>query len=106
MGYLIVFTKWPSDATPEVLKKAIEVTKQFPPDDSFGDVLVPNAVSADLNGYKTIGITQFKEGQLEALQNRTMRMLAMYGPVPGFEYKIELWATVEQAYAAIAQIPP
>jgi len=32
MPYLITFTKWPSDKTVDVVKKAIESTKKFPPD--------------------------------------------------------------------------
>ena len=106
MAYLIVFTKWPSESTPEVLKKAIEITAKFPPDDSFGESVVPKAVSAGFKGNKTIGITLVKEGQMEGLQRRTMETMAMYAPVPGFEYKIETWATVEEAYAAIGQTPP
>jgi len=33
MPYLITFTKWPSDKTPEVVKKAIESNKKFPDDE-------------------------------------------------------------------------
>ncbi|MHA2400019.1 MAG: hypothetical protein ACXADU_14185 [Promethearchaeota archaeon] len=106
MAYLIVFTRWPSESTPELLKMAIEVNKKFPPDDSFGESVVPNAVSAGFKGYKTIGVTLVKEGMLEALQRRVMTMMAMYAPVPGFEYKIEIWATMEEAYTAIGQTPP
>jgi hypothetical protein len=106
MGYLIVKSRWPSESTPDVVKMAIESTMKYPPDESLGEPVVPNAVNADYDGYKTIGITLVKEGKLEALWDRTVKAMAMYAPVHGFEYKIEVWATLEEAYAAIGQTPP
>jgi len=106
MGYLVVRTNWPSESTPQVLKIAIEAVKKYPPDDSLGDAVVPNAISAGLKGYKTFSVTLYKDGQLEALMRRSMEQMTMYAPIPGFEYKFETWATVEEAYAAIGQKPP
>jgi hypothetical protein len=45
MPYIISTTCWPSDKTPEVVKKAIEVVKKFPEDKSLGEQVVPNAVT-------------------------------------------------------------
>jgi hypothetical protein len=106
MGYLVVRTTWPSESTPQVVKTAIEATVKYPPDDSLGEAVVPNAISAGLKGYKTFSVTLYKTGQLEELMRRNMEMMTMYAPIPGFEYKFETWATVEEAYAAIGQTPP
>ncbi|MHA1916133.1 MAG: hypothetical protein ACW986_00955 [Promethearchaeota archaeon] len=85
---------------------AIESTIKYPPDDSLGEAVVPNAVSAGYDGYKTIGVTLVKEGKYEALWTRTVAAMAMYAPIHGFEYKIETWGTLEEAYTAIGQAPP
>ncbi len=39
MPYLVSFVRWPSESTVEMVKKAIEVNKKFPPDDSIGKIL-------------------------------------------------------------------
>ncbi|MFX1325402.1 MAG: hypothetical protein ACFE8N_10625 [Promethearchaeota archaeon] len=106
MPYLIVQSKWPSESTADLVKKAVEVSMKYPPDESLGEDVVPNAVHASHKGYRTIGITLVKEGKLEALWDRTVKAMAMYGPIHGLEYKIEVWATLEEAYAAIGQTPP
>lgn len=107
MPYLVSFTCWPSDKTDEVLKKAIEVLQKYPPDPSLGEPVVPNAAKATLNGIKTIGITEVKEGKLEESLARARAILNMYAiRVAGFEYSIEVWSNVEEAYASIGQKPP
>ncbi|MHA2186044.1 MAG: hypothetical protein ACXAAI_13710, partial [Promethearchaeota archaeon] len=65
MVYLIVKSRWPSESTPEVIKMAIESATKYPPDASLGEAVVPNAVNADYDGYKTIGVTLVKEGEFE-----------------------------------------
>ncbi|MFX0080902.1 MAG: hypothetical protein ACFE94_04030 [Candidatus Hodarchaeota archaeon] len=106
MPYIIVQTRWPSEAIPAVVKKAIEVVAKYPQDESLGEQVVPNAVKATLDGIITMGVYLVKEGKFEEAMARTIATMAMYGPVPGFEYSIETWATQEEAYGAIGQTPP
>ncbi len=106
MPYLVSFTRWPSESTVEMVKKAIEVDKKFPPDDSLGEDIVPTAISADMDGIKSLGVVLVKEGKLEALLLRARSMANMYLTVPGFKYSIETWATLEEAYSSIGQNPP
>ena len=106
MPYIINFTRWPSDAIPEVVKKAIDATKKFPPDESLGESVVPNAIKGTLDGVRTISVTLVKEGKLEEALARSMAIANMYATIPGFEYSIETWATIEEAYASVGQKPP
>jgi len=106
MPYLVVFTRWPSDKIPEVVKKAIEVTQKFPPDDSLGDQVVPNAINGNLDGMKSIAITLVKEGKLEEALTRASATVNLYASIPGFESSVEVWSTVEEAYTSIGQTPP
>ena len=106
MPYLVVLVRWPGESTAAMVKKAIEVDKKFPPDDSLGEELVPNAINADMDGIKSLSVTLVKEGKLEEAQRRAIAMVNMYLTVPGFKYSIETWSTLEEAYTSIGQTPP
>ena len=106
MPYLVVFVRWPGESTPAMVKKAIEVTKKFPPDDSLGEELVPNAINADMDGIKSLNVTLVKEGKLEETRRRAMAIVNMYLTIPGYKYTIEIWSTIEEAYSSIGQTPP
>ena len=106
MPYLVTFVRWPGESTAEMVKKAIEVTKKFPPDDSLGEELVPNAINADMDGIKSLNVTLVKEGKLEETRRRAMAIVNMYLTIPGYKYTIETWSTIEEAYSSIGQAPP
>ena len=106
MPYLIVRSCWPSARIPEIIKKAIEVLKKYPPDDSLGEAIVPNAVKTTTDGIKTISVTEVKKGKLEEAIARTNEALVMYAPVEGWEASIEVWSTLTEAYAVLGKVPP
>ena len=108
MPYLITLAKWPSDKTPEVVKKAIESNKKFPEDESFGeDLIAGNAIKSTIEGAKSLTVLKVNKGKLEEayfLAQQVGNFFAM--SVEGFEYKIEVWSTTEEAYSSIGQKPP
>ncbi|NVM46265.1 MAG: hypothetical protein HWN79_15245 [Candidatus Lokiarchaeota archaeon] len=106
MPYVVSFVRWPGESTVEMVKKAIEVDKKFPPDDSLGENLVTNAINADMDGIKSFSVTLVKPGKLEETILRARSILNMYLTIPGFKYSVETWATVEEAYTSIGQTPP
>jgi len=106
MPYLVSTTCWPSDKTDEMVKKAIEVAQKYPPDLSLGEPIVPNAIKASPEGIRSMGITEVKEGKLEAAIKRAMDTAVMYHSIQGFEYSIDVWLTLAEAYAAIGKTPP
>jgi len=108
MPYLITFTKWPSDKSMEVVKKAIESNKKFPEDDSLGEDLLPgNAIKSTKEGVKTITVLNVSKGKLEEALSRAIAVGNFFAmSIEGFEYTIEVWSTVEEAYSSIGQKPP
>jgi hypothetical protein len=106
MPYLVSFIRWPGEATLEIVKKGIEVDKKFPEDNSLGEVLVPNAINADMEGIRSLNVTLVKKGKLEEALLRARSILNMYLSIPGFKYSVETWATIEEAYTSIGQTPP
>ena len=107
MVYLVVFTKWPTDKTAELVKIGIEVAKKFPEDTSLGEQIIPNAFCGGLDGMRSLAVNEIKKGKLEESLARARAILNMYAiRVAGFEYSIEVWSNVEEAYASIGQKPP
>jgi len=108
MPYLITFTKWPSDKTVDVVKKVIESNKKFPPDESLGVSLIPgNAIKSTSEGAKTISVLNVSKGKLEEAYFRMQSIGNLFAmSIEGFEYTIEVWSTVEEAYSSIGQKPP
>ncbi|MHA2289942.1 MAG: hypothetical protein ACXABG_14250 [Promethearchaeota archaeon] len=108
MPYLISFAKWPSDKTAEVMKKAIEAIKKFPEDESLGEGLVSgNAIKASEDGVKSISVLSVSKGKLEEAYSRGQAVGNFYAlSIEGFEYDMEVWANIEEAYGSIGQKPP
>jgi len=101
MPYIFITSVYPSDKVNEVAKRYLEAITKYPPDDSLGTQLVPAAVITTLQGIKTIGIIEVKKGKLEDAGTRVANMMAMFFSIPGFEYTIERYATLEEAMKAI-----
>ena len=108
MPYLITFVKWPSDKTPEVLKKAIESNKKFPEDESFGeDLIAGNAIKSTIEGAKSLTVLNVSKGKLGEAYFRAQEVGNFFAmSIEGFEYTIEVWSTVEEAYSSIGQKLP
>ncbi|MBA7622651.1 hypothetical protein ES703_30029 [subsurface metagenome] len=106
MPYLVSTACWPSDKGDEVVKKAIEVIQKYPPDLSLGEPVVPNAIKASPEGMRAMSITEVKEGKLEAALKRATDVFVMYQPIAGFEWSVDIWFTVAEAYTAIGKTPP
>ena len=108
MPYLISIMNWPSDKTGEVIKKVVEANKRFPPDESLGENLIPgNAIKGTREGFKTLAVFSVSKGKLDEAYNQTQAICNFYAmSIAGFEYEIEVWSTVEEAYSSIGQKAP
>lgn len=108
MPYLISFARWPSHKTAEVMKKAIEAFKKFPDDDSLGEGLVSgNAIKVTEEGARSISVTNVSKGKLEESYLRGQAIGNLYAlAIDGFEYSIEIWSTLDEAYGSVGQKPP
>ena len=106
MPYIITKTWYPAHKIPETVKIFVESLRKYPADDSLGEQVVPNAVKSTELGITSLGITKVKEGKLEDALTRTQNVLIMFHGIEGFRYRIEVWATIEEAMAAIGQSMP
>ena len=79
--------------------------KEYPPDEALGTQVVPAASKTTHQGVKVLGVTEVKQGQLEAAMERVQNALAMFLNIPGFEYSIDIYATAAEAMATIGMKP-
>ena len=107
MPHIMVTAWYPMGPTKaaEVAKKAYEVVKKFPADESIATLLAQGFMGSKV-GIKAITIWNVKEGKLEEALTRIGDMLRFYAEVEGFTYKSELMVTVEEAWATVGMKPP
>jgi hypothetical protein len=106
MPYIVTTTLYPSDKVDEVVKVFLDSLKKYPPDDTIGTRVVPSAVTRNLQGIKSIAITEVKKGRLEDAVIRTANILSMYNTVQGYEGSFEVYLTIEEALGTIGMSLP
>jgi len=75
----------------------MEAIQKYPPDPSLAEQVVPVAGRATEKGIETMGIQKLKEGKFDEVAKRVMASMAMYHKIEGFEYSVEIWATLEES---------
>ena len=105
MPYMFVTAFFPSEKAKDVGTRYLEERKKFPRDRSLMKVIV-EAVKTTTDGIKTVGISQIKEGKLEAAMIRQQNASALYHDIEGYEYSIDIYWTAAEALAVIGMEPP
>jgi len=101
MPYIWVTAWYPSHIRDEVIKKWVESRRKFPEDPSLSETVVSVANKSTKDGVKVVTIAKVKEGKLQEALERTGRTLIMFQDIEGFEYKTELYATIEESMEAL-----
>jgi len=100
MVYIITTAWYPSHKGVELGKKYLEVLKKYPLSKSPGKLIIPVAVSSDKNGIKVISITEVKDDDAQTFHealNWAGSNMVEYISIEGFEYKIRIWTSIQQA---------
>lgn len=105
MPYIFIKSTYPSHKIDEVVKKYLEVLQKFPPDPSMGEQ-VANATRADGQGIVGLTVFEVKEGKFDEAMKRWMSAMTEFRNIEGYEYSMDVWATVIEAFAAIGMTPP
>ncbi len=106
MPHIFVTAWYPTDKVPEVVKIWFQSMKKYPTDESLGETVVNAVTTATKDGLKTVSVSVPKEGKLEESLARTMAIMAMFQPIEGFEYSIELYTSAEESLASIGMKMP
>ena len=108
MPYLVITSWYPSHKVPDVIKIYTEMLKKYPPNvlAKLGEYCVENAGSATEKGLKSMSIFDVKEGKLEEALKTARSALAMAQSIEGYEYTVEVWSTLTEAFDTLGmQVP-
>jgi len=103
MPYIVAINTYPSHKQNEVIKKYIEVTAKYPPNEDTGTV-VAQPVAFTNNGFKVVSIWETKKGKLEEALTRINTYFYEFKDIEGYETDIKVWSTFPEAIS-IAGIP-
>ena len=98
MPYIITTSLYPSDKVPEVTKRHLEAIKKYPPNEKLFTLVVPGAIKATHQGIQVMVIAEIKTGMLDEAYIYFASMMAMFQDIRGFEYRIDPYTTVEEAF--------
>jgi hypothetical protein len=101
MPYLITESIYPLNKADETAKIYMKVLEKFPPDEAPGNELVPAAVTTTKNGIKGLSILEVKQEKLYEAYDRQSNAMVMFRDIEGFNYKVRVWSTVEEALKVI-----
>ncbi|MBA7622652.1 hypothetical protein ES703_30030 [subsurface metagenome] len=101
MPYIWLTAWYPTHIRDEVMKKWIESRRKFPEDPSLSETVVNVANKTTKNGLKIVNITKVKEGKLREALMLTAKTMIMFQDIEGFEYKTELYSTIEESMEAL-----
>ena len=104
MPYIIITLWCPSDKAKEMAKKHLEILEKYPPDENLGTFAVPTAVKSTEKGFKCLSIWEAKEGKLEEAYTRAVNAMLMYRSIPRFEYTMDIYFTLKEAFITLGKI--
>ena len=108
MPFIVVTSWYPTHKVSDVLKIFPEFLKKYPPNvlAEFGEISVNQAVTSTEKGLKSMSFFDIKEGKLEEALKVARSAVAMFQAVEGYEYSIEVWSTITEAFESIGMQAP
>lgn len=106
MPYIVSFVKYPSHRGPKIAQKYLEYLQKFPPDDSLGELIIPSAIKITDEGIRVLSVSRVKKGKFDEAWKLAIDQRAFFLEVEGYEGSVEVWATIEEALAAVGMKLP
>ena len=104
---LIVIESWyPAKIGSLVGQKYIEVTQKYPPDKSLGEIALDPIVRPTKDGIHTIYAWKCKDDKVKDSIMALAKMMFMYADLEGYQYSMETYADLNEAYAIIGAKAP
>ena len=104
---LIVVESWyPAKIASLVGQKYIEATKKYPPDESLGEIALDPIVRPTKDGIHTIYAWKCKDDKVKDSLMTLSKAMFMYAGLDGYQYSIETYADLTEAYAIIGAKAP
>ena len=104
MPYIVSTAIYPSERENEAREVFLEMMKTNPPRMDLSEVIIPMASQRSLEGIKIMAVSKVKPGKLEEALAYVSKRVHPYSKIPEFEYSIQIWSTLEEAFA-VAGVP-
>ncbi len=98
MPYIIGTMRYPSHKQLEIVKIWLKIDKKYPDNEDIAVQLCAPVIT-DENGILIMGIYDVKKGQLEKAFKFYSRLLHEFISIEGYEYKVRVWNTFDEALA-------
>ena len=99
MPYVITRCWYPNHIADDVIKKYLEVIQKYPPDESIAKPVVPAAGTSTREGIEVLSVDEVKRQRIGDALERSVVFMTEFRNIPGFNYEIKTWSTVEEALA-------
>jgi len=108
MPFLVITSWYPTHKASEVIKIFPEILKKYPPSvlAELGETSVNQAVTTTEKGLKAMSFYDVKKGKLEEALMTAKSALAMAQSIEGYEYTIEVWSTITEAFETLGMQAP
>ena len=101
MPYVITRCWYLNHIADDVVKKYLEVIQKYPPDESIAKPVIPAAVTATKEGIEVLSVDDVERQRIGDALERSVVFMTEFRNIPGFNYEIKTWSTVEEALARI-----
>ena len=105
MVYLLMTVWFPPHKGEEVGRKAVEIMKKFPEDQSIAKTIVNGALMRTKHGIKAIVISEVKAGKLEAAFEQAGEILQLYSEIEGVNSRLDTMATLVESLSTVGLKP-
>jgi len=104
---LIVVESWyPAKIGSLVGQKYIEATKKYPPDESLGEITLDPIVTQTKDGIHAIYAWKCKDDKVKDSLMMVSKAMFMYAELDGYQYSIDIYADLTEAYTIIGAKAP
>jgi hypothetical protein len=87
-------------------QRYIEVMQKYPPDESLGEVALGPIFQTTRDGVHAIYVWKCKDGKVKDSLMMLSKAMFMYADLEGYQYAIETFVDVTEAYAIIGAKGP
>jgi hypothetical protein len=101
MPYVITRCWYPHHIADDVAKKYLEVIQKYPPDESIAKPVIPAAITSTREGIEVLSVDEVERQRIGDALERSVVFMTEFRNIPGLNYEIKSWSTVEEGLARI-----
>ncbi|MHA2399163.1 MAG: hypothetical protein ACXADU_09765 [Promethearchaeota archaeon] len=101
MVLVMATSHFPASKSEEVGNKFLEMLKKYPPDTTLGRVVLRAAVRITDDGWKSIQISEIKEGKFKEFMTNAYERVLEWTKIEGYRTELEVFMSGTEALPLI-----